>query len=84
MVYGAIYTDQLWVDKNHRYQGVGRCLMDAVHAFGIEASCSMATVNTMSFQDALPFYQKLGYRIEFERQGYLHNTRLLFLIKSLI
>jgi hypothetical protein len=28
VIFGAIYTDQLWVDKNHRKSGWGTKLMD--------------------------------------------------------
>lgn len=49
IVFGAVYTDQLWVDANFRMQGVGRNLMEAVHNYGKECSCSIATVQTMSF-----------------------------------
>lgn len=31
VIYGAIYTDQLWVDKRYRGQGLAKNLMDKVH-----------------------------------------------------
>lgn len=45
--------------------------------------CTMATVATMSFQDAAAFYKKLGYEIDFEREGYTKKSRCLFLKKGL-
>ena len=34
--------------------------------------------------EALGFYQKLGYKVEFQRDGYEHHSTLFFLIKSAI
>lgn len=83
VIFGAIYTDQLWVDPKHRKRGLGYKLMDQVHHYGSENGCSMATVATMSFQEAKGFYEKLGYAVDFERPGYVKNTRCIFLKKSL-
>jgi len=52
MIFGSIYTDQLWVNPGSRKQGLGRQLMEAVHDYGRRSGCSMATVATMSFQSA--------------------------------
>lgn len=83
VIFGCIYTDQLWVDKEFRKSGLGSKLMKAVHAYGIQNECAMATVATMSFQGAKAFYQKLGYEVDFERDGYAEGSRCLFLRKDL-
>jgi ribosomal protein S18 acetylase RimI-like enzyme len=83
VMFGAIYTDQLWVHAQHRNRGVGKKLMDGVHKLGLEKGCFMATVNTMNFQSALSFYKKLGYEIDFERAGYMHAATCCFLRKVL-
>ena len=83
VIFGGIYTDQLWVDKNHRKLGLGKKLMDAVHEYGRKAHCHIATANTMSFQGALTFYEKLGYVVDFERPGYAQNSSCIFLKRSL-
>ena len=41
--------------------------MAQAHHYGRENECSIATVATMSFQDAKAFYEKLGYVVDFER-----------------
>ena len=56
--------------------------MEKVHQFGIDEGCTMATVSTMSFQNAVDFYKKLGYAIDFEREGHVNNRRCLFLRKD--
>jgi GNAT superfamily N-acetyltransferase len=83
VIFGCIYTDQLWVDIKYRNKGLGTKLMGAVHDYGRQSGCTMATVATMSFQDAEAFYKKIGYAIDFERKGYTKGSRCLFLRKAL-
>ena len=83
VIYGSIYTDQLWVDPKYRKQGLAQELMEQVHDLGRQSGCLMATVVTMSFQGAQAFYEKLGYICDFERLGYVKGSRCLFLKKKL-
>lgn len=83
VIFGSIYTDQLWVHPDHRKNGLGHQLMEAVRDYGHRSGCSMATVATMSFQGAKTFYEKLGYVSDFERQGYTQNSSCIFLKRSL-
>ena len=83
IIFGSIYTDQLWVDKQYRKRGLGKRLMNAVHEYGRNQGCKLATVATMSFQNARSFYERLGYRVDFEREGYINNACCLFLRKEL-
>lgn len=83
MIFGSIYTDQLWVHPEHRKNCFVHQLMEAVHDFGRRSGCSMATVATMNFQGAKTFYEKLGYVSDFERQGYTQNSSCIFLKRSL-
>ncbi len=82
IIYGTIYTDQLWVHPDYRSRGLGKELMEKVHAYGKQEGCALATVATMSFQ-AAHFYQKLGYIEDFARPGYVKNSSCLFFSKSL-
>jgi len=41
-----------------------------------------ATVNTMDWE-ALSFYQKLGYNIEFTREGFEKDSKMFMLRKKL-
>ncbi len=83
VIFGSIYTDQLWVHSAHRKNGLGHQLMEAVHDYGRRSGCRIATVATMSFQCAKSFYEKLGYVSDFERQGYTQNSSCIFLKRSL-
>lgn len=81
-LYGCLYIDQLWVDESLRNQGYGSQLIKKALAFGIDKKCSFATVNTMDWE-ALKFYQKLGFVIEFQRTGFDHHSIFYFLRKPL-
>ena len=83
MIFGSIYTDQLWVHPAHRTNGLGHQLMEAVHDYGRKLGCRIATVATMSFQGAKTFYKKLGYGLDFERPGYAQNSCCYFMRKEL-
>jgi GNAT superfamily N-acetyltransferase len=82
MLFGSIYTHILWVTDSLRGQGHGTDLMRAVEKLGREKNLPLATVNTFSFQ-ALPFYLKLGYQVDFERPGYENGASNYYLSKKL-
>lgn len=81
-VFGNLYVDMLWVAPHVRAQGWGTQVMRQAETIGKERGCCFATVNTMDWQ-ALPFYQKLGYTIEFTREGFEKEAKMFFLRKIL-
>ena len=83
LLYGTAFTDQLWVHQDYRNQGIARDLMNKVHAYGMEKGCKIATVQTMDFQGAWPFYEKLGYQVDFERSNYVKGARCFFMKREL-
>lgn len=83
LFYGSLYIDSLWVDKTLRHQGWGTKLMDEAESVGRKQRASFATLNTMDWE-ALPFYQKRGYSIEFIREGYEKESKMFMLRKNLI
>lgn len=82
LLFGCLYTDMLWIDERYRGQGWGSKLMALAETLAKDHQCTFATVNTMDWE-ALPFYQKLGYEIEFTRTGYEKNSTMYLLRKSL-
>lgn len=82
IIYGTIYTDQIWVSPTLRQKGIGKKLMETVHDLGKKKQCRLATVTTMDFQVS-SFYIKLGYHIDFTRQGYQNGSTCLYLSKNL-
>jgi GNAT superfamily N-acetyltransferase len=83
LVYGAIYTGQLWVSESLRGQGIGRKLMEKVHEYGGQKGCTIATLRTMSFQNARPLYEKLGYECHYEETGYTQGHRCFYMKRVL-
>jgi ribosomal protein S18 acetylase RimI-like enzyme len=81
-LFGCLYIDMLWVKENLRYQGLGTKLMMEAEKMGREYRCTFSTVNTMDWE-ALPFYQKLGYEIEFIREGFEKDSKMYMLRKPL-
>jgi ribosomal protein S18 acetylase RimI-like enzyme len=82
LFYGSLYVDSLWIDKILRHQGWGTKLILEAENIGSKRAASFVTLNTMDWE-ALPFYQKLGYSIEFTREGYEKNSKMFMLRKSL-
>jgi GNAT superfamily N-acetyltransferase len=75
--------DILAIDPALRGQQFGRQLMQLAEVQARERGCKMAYVDTFSFQ-ALPFYQKLGYEIFGQLDGFPGEHSRLFLKKSLV
>lgn len=82
LFYGSLYVDSLWVDKTLRHRGWGTKLMNEAENIGRKQGASFVTLNTMDWE-ALPFYQKLGYSIEFIREGYERESKMFMLRKNL-
>ncbi len=82
LFYGSLYVDSLWIESKLRNQGWGTKLMEEAEKLGREQGARFVTVNTMDWE-ALPFYEKLGYKIEFIREGYDKDSKMYMLRKSL-
>lgn len=80
--YGSLYIDSLWVDKTIRSQGWGTKLMREAEMLGKKHGARFITLNTMDWEGLL-FYQKLGFAIEFTREGYEKNSKMYLLRKNL-
>lgn len=80
--YGCLYVDMLWLKDELRQKGLGIKLMNEAEKIGRERKCSFSTVDTMDWE-ALSFYQKLGYSIEFVRKGFEHDSSMYMLRKEL-
>lgn len=80
--YGCLYVDMLWLNNKLRKQGFGKKLMVEAERIGYERRCTFSTVDTMDWE-ALPFYQKLGYSIEFVREGFEKESKMYMLRKKL-
>ncbi|MBS0287544.1 MAG: GNAT family N-acetyltransferase [Proteobacteria bacterium] len=82
MLYGCLYVGSLWVDEALRGQGYGTKLMQSVEKLAKEQQCNFIAVNTMNWE-ALDFYKKLGFKVEFQRHGFIGDSIFYFLRKDL-
>ncbi|ABC28249.1 Histone acetyltransferase HPA2/related acetyltransferase [Hahella chejuensis KCTC 2396] len=74
----------LWVSEALRGKGIGGELLARAEAEAIKRGCRYAVLDTFSFQ-ALPFYEKKGYMLQFTLESYpKHNQAKHFLTKELI
>ena len=60
--WGWMYIDILWVQENHRHQGIGANLLREAEREAKRRGCHHAHLDTMSWQ-APGFYQKYGYEV---------------------
>ncbi len=77
-----LHIKYLFVEEAYRAQGFARALMEHAFKFGKTNACHFAFVETMNFQ-APDFYQKLGFKIDFIRDGYAKETSFYYLSKEL-
>ena len=81
--WGWMHIDILWVDENHRKQGLGSQLLNAAESEAIKRGCHSVHVDTMSWQ-APEFYKKHGYEIISELNDIPNGNKKYHLIKKLI
>jgi ribosomal protein S18 acetylase RimI-like enzyme len=82
LFWGALHVKYIYVDDGYRGKRVGARLMEHALKYGRDKACSFAFVETMSFQ-ALDFYRKMGFELEFTRFGYKHGASFHYLRKLL-
>lgn len=81
-MYGGLFVGQLWVQEQLRGMGYGTKLMHSAEALARKSGCNFMAVNTFDWE-ALGFYKKLGFYVEFERKGFDKNSIFYFLRKEL-
>lgn len=81
-LWGSLYITSLFVDENHRNQNYGSLLIEKAENLARERGCTFIHLSTMDFQ-AKPFYEKLGYKLEFTRCGYEKDSVSYHLRKDL-
>ncbi|WP_311791467.1 MULTISPECIES: GNAT family N-acetyltransferase [Pantoea] len=80
--FGTLDIHYLWIDEAYRQHGTGRQLMQKAEEEARSRGCHMAVVDTLSFQ-ARGFYEKLGYRVYGEQDGYAQRFARYYLAKRL-
>jgi GNAT superfamily N-acetyltransferase len=79
---GWLYVASLWVDENHRGNGLGTQLLCLAEKTASGKKCHGAYLYSYSFQSP-QFYEKLGYRIFGELELFCGKHTKYFLKKRL-
>jgi ribosomal protein S18 acetylase RimI-like enzyme len=80
--WGWLKIKYLWVDEALRGQGWGRALMEQAERWAVRRGCRALRLSTYSFQ-ALGFYEKLGFEVQFEVADYPEGHSKYYLVKPL-
>ena len=80
-MYGGLFVGSLWVTEELRGKGLGTELMQKAERLAKESRCHFMAVNTFDWE-ALDFYKKLGFYVEFERKGFDKDSIFYFLRKD--
>lgn len=80
--FGGFYIKNLIIDRSMRRKGLGTALMNKAIERGKMLGCKFAYLETLSFQ-ALGFYEKLGFSLEYTRKGYNQDVSMHYLAKKL-
>jgi GNAT superfamily N-acetyltransferase len=75
--------DKLWVREDLRGSGLGRRLVLAAEQEAVRRGCRLVALDSHSFQ-APAFYQKLGYEMWAELDGYPSPHRQCYLRKTIV
>ncbi|MDE8603387.1 GNAT family N-acetyltransferase [Marinomonas sp. RSW2] len=77
-----LLLDTLWVSDELRGQNIGSDILKEIEASGKKRGCIKCLLNTLNFQ-AMPFYEKYGYKTEWVQQGYPKTGCKYFMVKEL-
>jgi len=77
-----LLLNTLWVSDDLRGQNIGSKILKEIEASAKQRGCIKCLLDTLNFQ-AMPFYQKHGYEIQWVQQGYPKTGCKYFMIKDL-
>lgn len=77
----CLHIDILWVDSTYKIKGWDGELLHAAENLGRKRKCSFSSLKTMD-PEVLDFYKKLGYEVEYIREG--KESKMYLLSKNLL
>lgn len=77
-----LMINTLWVSETLRGQKVGSQLLAKIELAAQARGCNKALLDTLNFQ-AMPFYQKHGYQVQWTQQGYPKTGCKYYMVKQL-
>jgi len=81
--YGTLQIEILWVEKDYRKKGIGKALMKKIESMAHDLKLKKINISSMDCWNALKFYKKLGYKVEFVRKGFDKDIKQYFLTKRI-
>jgi len=77
-----LLLDTLWVSDELRGQNIGSKLLKTIEESGKSRGCVKVLLDTLNFQ-AMPFYKKHGYKIQWVQEGYPKTGCKYFMLKEI-
>jgi ribosomal protein S18 acetylase RimI-like enzyme len=77
-----LMINTLWVGETLRGQKVGSQLLNKIELAAQARGCNKALLDTLNFQ-AMPFYEKHGYQVQWTQQGYPKTGCKYYMVKQL-
>lgn len=81
--YGSFMIDILFIKEPFRNQGYGSALLDHAEAYARSKKMRFVSTSTMSFWNAVPFYEKNGFEVEGTSTGFEKGLSQIHLRKYL-
>ena len=82
IAFRSAHISELWVDDQCRGQGFGRKLLDYAEANAVKQGCTRIHLETRS-EAARSLYERLGYRVFGQLEGYDGNVPFYYLEKRI-
>lgn len=77
-----LLINTLWVSDELRGQNIGSKILKEIETSGKNRGCIKSLLDTLNFQ-AMPFYQKHGYKTQWTQQDYPKTGCKYFMVKDL-
>ncbi|ARD44067.1 GNAT family N-acetyltransferase [Colwellia sp. PAMC 21821] len=77
-----LMINTLWVSDTLRGQQVGSKILHKMEQAAKARGCNKALLDTLNFQ-AMPFYEKHGYQVQWTQQGYPKTGCRYYMMKQL-
>jgi|TARA_R110000772_G_scaffold19634_11_gene54766 GNAT superfamily N-acetyltransferase len=77
-----LMINTLWVSETLRGQQVGSKILHEMEQAAQARGCNKALLDTLNFQ-AMPFYEKHGYQVQWTQQGYPKTGCRYYMMKQL-
>ena len=76
-----LMLNTLWVSDELRGQNIGSKILKEIESAGQKRGCTKCLLDTLNFQ-AMPFYEKHGYKTQWVQQGYPKTGCKYFMLKE--